>query len=97
MDADCAIFSSRLCAPERQNCDETCRRANHLALAGLRCNQSRLAAMSDEFTAEHTQIGIGFISMCDVAVRTIFGIGLSVEGISRGVNPNKAKTVTNSI
>src|SRR5438270_13712692 len=59
--------------------------------------QTRRTTVSDKFAAEHSQIRIRILSMCDVAVRVIFGIGLRMESITGSVNADETKTVVNGV
>src|SRR4029079_16250813 len=59
--------------------------------------QSRRAAMSDELSPSHPQVGIGLFPMSDVAVGAILGIGLGVKGVARRVNANKPHSAMNGI
>src|SRR5215467_1944959 len=52
-------------------------------------------SVRNEFSAEHAQVRIGFVSMGNVAVRAILRVGLRVEGIGGGVNTDKAEAVSN--
>ena len=53
--------------------------------------------MSDELAPQHAQIGIGFVSMGDVAVRIILGIRWSMESVAGGMHADESHAAMNGV
>jgi len=55
--------------------------------------QTRVAAVNDEFAAEHAEIGIGLRAVGDVAVGQVGGIGRGVESVAGGMAADESETL----
>src|SRR5882724_11583576 len=59
--------------------------------------QARVAAVSDELTADHAQIRIGLYAVSDIAGREIRRVRLGMDRVAGGVNAGKSHAALNGI
>ena len=55
--------------------------------------QARVAAVNDEFAAEHPQIRIGLRTVCDVTIGEVLRIGFRMEGVAGSVAADESETL----